>query len=206
MNYTLMNFVKICHSWCKWLMICHLTWVFWTIDSLFFIKLTSGFISSILCKMNIYLIWITLTWNASYKKEKKSCHQKLSGNQRLSIKHSITCIHTVWVSKLYGRVCRWTMIKWGLQSKNKECSEPRKQLICSTMLPEFLGRNYFGPKFGHLIISALRSTYRPTLQAFKLLPSPCRFGAPHGIWILLFLVAFGKGGVNRPGTGSFNTR
>ena len=49
-----------------------------------------------------------------------------------------------------------------------ELTESRKQLICPTTLPKCLVRNCFGPKFGHIVISALRSMYSPALQDFEI--------------------------------------
>ena len=59
-----------------------------------FLKLICGCTSSILCKTNFGLIWLTPTWNVSCKKcAMKYFHQKPGGNQKLhkrSTGHSIS--------------------------------------------------------------------------------------------------------------------
>ena len=51
---------------------------------------------------------------------------------------------------------------------NCDRSESRKQMICLTTLHKLVGQNYYGPNFGHLVISVVRRTYRTALQALKL--------------------------------------
>ena len=103
----------------------HCKWSFWTIDSHLFIKLICGFISSISCKIDFWLLFLTLTWHASFFfNQSKIHHQKLGKNQRLNMKHSIEHIHRykkiiilsrIWNIHLCTSLTAWT--KWLMMSR-----------------------------------------------------------------------------------------